>query len=176
MKNKDIKISPYKILTDWLKDGSRMTQFPQELVDDKSIGQNFLLYFFQQSPYGLVISKLFNNFGLYVLDRIEVFKFIKESIMLSGYRQQYIERGEKRSEKFEKLLKLRFPYLKNYELPLLVEIIDKSDEKESIYQMFGIYDSKKKKTTKAELKKLQDFNEDEKKKITKNNILSNFTL
>jgi len=176
MKNKELKISPYRILSNWLNDGSRLTQFPQELIDDKSIGQNFLLYFFQQSPYGLVISKLFNNFGLYLLDRIEVFKFIKDSVLLSGYRQKYIERGKKRSEKFEKLLKLKFPFLKNYELSLLVGFIDKSDEKESIYQMFGIYDVKKKKVTKADLKKLEDFNESEKKKITEKNILSNFTL
>ena len=40
MKNKEIKISPYRILTNWLYDGSKLTQFPQELVDDKSIGQN----------------------------------------------------------------------------------------------------------------------------------------
>jgi len=176
MKNKVIKISPYTILSRWLYDGSRITQFPQELVDNKIIGQNFLLYFFQQSPYGLVISKLFNNFGLYILDRVEVFKFIKDSIILSGYKQQYVERGIKRSEKFEKLLKLKFPYLKNYELPMLVDLIDASDEKESIYQMFGIYDPKKKKTTKADLKKLQNFNENEKKKITEKNILDNFIL
>lgn len=176
MKNKELKISPYRILSNWLNDGSRLTQFPQELVDDKSIGQNFLLYFFQQSSYGLVISKLFNNFGLYLLDRVEVFKFIKDSVLLSGYRQKYIERGEKKSEKFEKLLKLKFPFLKNYELSLLVEAIDKSDEKESIYQMFGIYDVKKKKVTKADLKKLEDFNESEKNKITEKSILGNFTL
>jgi len=176
MKNKELKISPYRILSNWLNDGSRLTQFPQELIDDKSIGQNFLLYFFQQSPYGLVISKLFNNFGLYLLDRVEVFKFIKDSVLLSGYRQKYIERGEKRSEKFEKLLKLKFHFLKNYELSLLVGFIDKSDEKESIYQMFGIYDVKKKKVTKADLKKLEDFNESEKKKITEKSILGNFTL
>jgi hypothetical protein len=176
MKTKEIKISPYKILTNWLYDGSKLTQFPQELIDDKSIGQNFLLYFFQQSSYGLIISKIFNNFGLYILDRIEVFKFIKEAVSISGYKQQYIERGIKHSEKFEKLLKLKFPYLKNYELPLLVDIIDKSEEKESIYQMFGIYDIKKKKSTKSDLKKLEDFNDNEKKKISENNILSNFTL
>ena len=41
--------------------------------------------------------------------------------------------------------------------------------------MFGIYDPKKKKTTKTDLKKLEDFNENEKKKITEKNILSNFT-
>ena len=40
--------------------------------------------------------------------------------------------------------------------------------------MFGIYNPKKKKTTKTELKQLQDLEEDKLKKITVDTIMKNF--
>lgn len=166
------KVSNYTLLSKWLFDGSKTTQIPDEISNDKSISQNYLIYFFQQSPFIVVISKLFNNYNLYSLDKVEIFKFIKQSIMLSGYKPKYIPKIYNNTTKLEKILFKKFPYLKKYELPLLVDIIDNSEIKDDIYHMFGLHDIKKKKSTKKDIEKINEINNTEpKEKISVDDIL-----
>lgn len=142
------KPSPYTILNNWLYDGNRNTEIPDEIVKDKSIGSQYLLYFFQGSPYLHYLNSIFNNFGIYQLDRLEIFKFIKLSIQLSGYRPKYLPRFRENKSKLGNELKKKYPYLKYDDVNLLVSYIDESDDKDLIYEMFGLVNSFKKRKTK----------------------------
>ena len=153
METKGDKISPWTVMNRWLYDGSKTSPFPKELIDDKSIGPQYILYYFRDSIYNLVINKLFNNYSMFSLDRVEVLKFLKESVMLSGYKPKFIPRYKDTKSKIGKILKAKHPYLKWQDINLWVELIDKSDDKDQIYETVGLYSPKKLKTKKTKTKK-----------------------
>ena len=153
---KEKKKSTYYYLNKWLYDGSKKTSMPLEVVNDKSIGPNILLYHYQNSYYNLYISELFNNFGIYSLDRLELLYFLKETILLSGYKPPFQARPSDKKTKFYGLLKSKFPYLKSYDVNFLIDKIEESEEKDCIYESFGLNKLKKKKVTKKELINLKE--------------------
>lgn len=155
-KDKEKTVSPYTTLNRWLFDGSKDTKIPEEMITDKSIGQMYLLNFFKSSPYGMVISKLFNNWSLFSLDRIEVLCFLKDCVLRSGYKPPFVAKVPSRKNKLVNELKYKYPFLKNEEMFMIVDIIDNSEEKDSIYEMFGLYSPKKKKLTIAQKKQFQE--------------------
>jgi len=148
------KVSIYTILNRWFFDGSKTTKIPDDVEKDKSISQMYLLYYFRSSPYGLIISKLFNNWNIFSLDRIELLYFLKECISLSGYKPPFIQKIPSKKNKLVDCLKEKYPFLKIEEIFMMVESIDKSDEKDNYYEMFGIYSPKAKKVTKAQREKV----------------------
>ena len=175
MQDKDKKVSPYSLLNRWFFDGSKDTKLPEDIVKDKSISHMYLLYYFRPSPYGLVISKLFNNWNLFSLDRDEVLYFMKQCILLCGYKPPFVQKVPPKKNKLVDELVVKYPYLKKDEVFMLVEMIDNSEEKDSIYEMFGLYSPTKKKLTKAQR---EEFNENVKKekktKIELNDLMENF--
>ena len=163
--DKDKKVSPWHTFNKWLYDGSMTSKIPTELLTDKSIGIMNLLYYFRASKYGVVISNLFNNWDLFTLDRVEVLYFMKECVYRTGYKPPFNNKVPAKKSKLHDYLKERHPFLKSDEVFMLVDIIDNSDEKDSIYETLGIYSpGKAKKTTKAQL---EFFTKDEKKKEVK---------
>lgn len=166
---KEKKKSVWYYLNRWLYDGSKETKMPREVIDDKTIAVNILLYHYQNSYYNLYISKLFNNFGLYSLDKLEVLFFLKETILLSGYKPPFQVRPSDKKTKLFNLLKIKFPYLKLYDVILLIDYIDQSEEKDFIYESFGLNKLKRKKITKSALSDL-------KKEIEKEKIKEDFSL
>jgi hypothetical protein len=173
------KVSSYTILNKWLTDGSKTTQLPEDVIKDKSISQLYLLYYFQSSHYMLYINKAFNNYNLFSIPRVEIFKFMKQCVMLSGYRPPFVQKHKKQKSKIVDIIKYKYPYLKKQELFMLVDVIDESDDKDSLYEMFGIYSPKKKKTTKAELKKMEKDKKTVKKSVNNdislNDLIGNFS-
>jgi hypothetical protein len=172
-------VSPYTILTRWLHDGSKTTNMPPELENDKLISPTFLLYYFQQSKYILYLSNLFNNYFIYQLNKADIFKFMKQCVLDSGYKPPFLEKEKTTRNKLYKILKLKFPYLKSYEIDSLITIVDKSDDKDSIYETFGLYLPKKKKSTKADQNRLKKINKEMKKvntqnKVAVNDVMANF--
>ncbi len=175
MPKKPKSVSNYTLLTRWLYDGSKTTVIPEAVVKDKSISQLYLLYYFQSSHYNLYINDTFNNYGIFSLDRLEIFHFLKECIQLSGYRPPFVKRGGKPKSKMVDVLKLKYPFLKKEEIFMMVELIDVSDEKDAIYEMFGFYKPKKKKVTKAEKKRMEKEAEEQKtKEESLTELLGNF--
>ena len=176
--SKEDKVSSYTILNRWLYDGSTSTKIPEEIEKDKSISQMYILYYFRPSPYGLVISKLLNNWGIFSLDRLEVFQFMKQCIMLTGYKPPFIQKVPAKKNKISGMLKEKYPYLKNEEIFMMIDIIDKSDEKDRIYEMFGIYSPSKKKLTKAQKEKFVEdvkvIKENQEKEYDLNKLMENF--
>ena len=172
--DKEKKVSVYTIMNRWLYDGSTSTKIPTELESDKSISQMYLLYYFRASPYGLVISKLLNNWGIFSLDRIEILYFLKECIARSGYKPPFIQKIPAKNNKLYDNLKERYPYVKTEEVNMLVGFVDASDEKDTMYEMFGIYSPGKKKITKEQKKKLEKEKSEPKKELSVDNLLENF--
>jgi hypothetical protein len=169
-------VSNYTLLTRWLFDGSKSTQIPDDVVNDKSISQMYILYYFQMSHYNLYINKYFNNYNLFSIDRLDIFRFMKQCIQLTGYKPPFIKREPKTKNKMVDALKERYPYLKKEEVFMLVDYIDKSEDKDSIYEMFGFYTPKKKKVTVAERKKMESKKSEVKsnKDISLDDLLGNF--
>jgi hypothetical protein len=172
--NTDKKPSVWQILNRWLYDGSKDSKMPVELETDKSIGQMNLLYYFRCSPYGLVISKLMNNWGLFSLDRVEVLYFLKECVYLSGYKPPFIQKIPGKKNKLYEHLKEKYPYLKLEEINMLVGFVDESEEKDTIYEMFGIYSPKKKKITESSKKKTEKTKTAVTEELSLDNLLGNF--
>lgn len=169
-------ISNYTLLNRWLYDGSSTTTIPEAIIKDKSISQLYLLYYFQSSHYNLYINNIFNNYGIFSLDRLEVFYFLKQCIQLSGYRPPFVKRVSKTKIDMVKVLSLKYPYLKKEEIFMVVEHINGSDEKDTIYEMFGFYKPRKKKTTKAEKKQIEKKVEEQKlKEVSLTDLLGNFS-
>ena len=175
MKIEDNKISPYQILGKWFYDGDSRSNIPPDVLKDKSINHMYLLNFFQYSEYIVIISKLFNNWDLFSMDREDVFRLMKDCIVKTGYKQPFIKRGKKSNDKLANVLKFRYPFLKKEELNMIVSFIDESDDKDSIYEMFGFYNSKKKKVTKEErnsmIKKEQEIKQ---KNESLDDLMENF--
>jgi len=169
-------VSNYTLLTRWLFDGSTITQIPVEVVQDKSISQMYILYYFQMSHLNIYIDKYFNNYNLFALDRLDLFKFLKQSIQLCGYKPPFVKKGPKIKNKLVDILKGKYPYLKKEELFMLVDFIDNSEEKDSVYEMFGFYSPKKKKITDAERKRMkQKTSEQKDKEISLEDLMENFS-
>jgi len=176
MAKKKTAVSNYTLLNRWLYDGSKDTQIPEDVAKDKGISQLFLIYHFQSSHYNMFIDKTFNNYGLFSLDRLEIFKFVKQCVQLSGYKPPFVKRAPKPKSRLVDVLKYKYPYLKKEEIFMLVEYIDASDEKDAIYEMFGFYKSKKKKTTKAEKQRMEkESTEQKNKELSLTDLMGNFS-
>lgn len=143
-------VSVYTLLSKWLNDGSKTSKIPDEVVKNKAIGPQYLLYYFQASPYIMYISKTFNNYGVFQLDRLQVFHFLKKSVRLSGFRPKYIPRYNTTRQKLWKILRDKYPYLKSYDIETLIDHIESRDDKDVIYEMYGLSKPKKKRVTKKE--------------------------
>jgi hypothetical protein len=118
------------------------------------------------------LNQQFNNVGLWYLDREELFKFIKKCVKdfkVQRNQLSYIP-YPKRKDKIWNEIRSKFPTIKNYEVTLLCNLIEKNPEKEAIYTALGIEKSEKKKTKKEGKK-------EEKKNISlKELIEKNFSL
>lgn len=146
---KSKKVSPYSILSKWLRDGNSKSKIPEALVKDKTIGPQYILYYFQASPYLVFISELFNNYDMYGLNRLDVLKFLKRATVDTGYRPQYIPRVNTSKTKLQKALRRRYQFLKSYECSMLTGILDSSPEQEEIYEALGLGPPPKKRKHKA---------------------------
>jgi len=185
-KKKEKGPSPYSLLSRWILDGSTATKIPEDVVKSKAIGPQYLLYYFQASPYILYFSKVFNNYSLFQLDRLEIFRFIKSTVMKCGYKPPFIAKSTSTKAKIAKALRIKFPFLKYDEISLLVDQIDESEDKQTVYEMFGLYSPNKIKTKKGsreKIKKELEVREIKKEQesqippgITMDNLMGNFVI
>jgi hypothetical protein len=166
------KPSPYTILNKWLFDNNKNSVIPEEIVKDKSINSHYILYFFQGSKYQMLISEMFNNYGVYSLDRLEVFKLIKEAVRMSGFRPAFIPRYNNSKTKLSNALKAKFPYLKYNDVNLLVDQIEVDDDRDVYYEMLNLKAPKKHKTKKEAFNKLKEL-KSKPKEVIKEVVKSN---
>lgn len=157
MDDKKTNISPYTILMNWMKDGNLKSQYPKELVNNSAISNVFFLSYFLSHPtYFIYINDVYNNYGLFYLNVKEVMQTFKEIIHYTGYKNFSKKKSEPKVNKLFGILKQKYPYFKNEEIHMVIDFIDNSDEKDVVYEMFGLNNvSRVKKLTKKEIKDRQ---------------------
>jgi len=166
---------PYKTFYNWCFDGNIKNQIPQgEGIPDilkynSPIHADFLMKsFVTNGKLNHYLNKYLNNIGVRYINKKDLFYFFKQCVIDYKIKRKDIHYvgWAKNNILFNKLSKKR-PLLKKDEIQIICELIDKSDDKESIYRSFGI---DKKEFKKKKMKKKQT------KISTKNFIAQNFGI
>lgn len=166
-------ISPYKQYSTWLFDGNPKSEIPKELLKYNSpITVNYALQMFiMNGKLNAFLNEHFNNIGLYYLEKDELFLFLKKCV--KDFR---IQRGSipyipfKKNEKIFEELRKRCPELKNYDISLLIEVINSSEDKDKIYNALGLEKIEKPKKVKRTKQKKEKEEKTSIKEYLKNNI------
>ena len=154
----------YKTFYSWLFDGNIKSEIPKpKMKEDKVIVPDILKYnspinhtfvvklFLKNGSLNHYLDQYFNNIGLRYLEKEDFFKFIKKCIIDFKVNRKTIPYFKfKRETKIFNELKKKVPLLKNDDVYLLCDIIEKSDEKEAIYNSLGLEKPSKKRTTKKD--------------------------
>jgi len=153
------QVSPFKLFFGWLYDGNLKTEIPEKqklLKYNSPITTTFIMKVFLRS--GLLnnyLNMYINNINLRYLDKEEFFKFIKKCVIdFKLKRKDIVYYQYKRKDILFNKLRSKVTSLKNDDLDLLCDIIDKSDEKESVYNSLGISKPVKTKKKKSKQKNI----------------------
>lgn len=152
---KQNNLSEFTILNNWFRDGNLKSQYPSELSNCR-IGIAYLLYYFVQSPkYFITINKIFNSFdAVGKIKPVDAMKQMKEMIHFTGYNSFQRKKIAAKDNELIDLMWKKYPYYKREDICMIVDFIDKSEDKDCIYEMFGLIKNPKvKKMTKAKANK-----------------------
>lgn len=171
---------PFKTFNNWLFDGQRDSPIPKPKTDDngKVIVPDILKYnspithtfiismFLKHGPLNFYLNEYFNDINLRYLTREELFKFIKKCVIDFRIQRSQITFYPRRPRVmlYEKLRE-KLSLLKNDDINLLCDIIEKSDNRNAIYDTLGLEKPKKTKLKKAKKIKV--------KKVSLDNFLNN---
>jgi len=146
--------SEFSVFLSWCRDKNLNSPIPDSLVNSKAIGVPFLLSFFlPSSNYFCYINKTFNNWDALKLKNVDVMRTFKEIIYYTNYNAFSPKKAQPKENPLIKVLREKFPYYKKEEIIMAVNIIDNSEDKDVIYEMFGINDKVKVKKLTAKDKK-----------------------
>lgn len=170
---------PFRTFNTWLWDGNINTPIPQPKTKDDGtvVTPDIMKYnspithtyvislFLRNGPLNKYLNQYFNNMGVRYLDKEDLFKFIKKCVIDFGIRKNETVFYQYRKEtQIYSKLRSKLPFLKNNDIVLLAEIIEKSSDKDAIYQSLDLEAPKKqkikltkKKAEKAEKTSLKDF-------------------
>jgi len=148
---------PYKTFNSWLFDGSRNTPIPKRkdgvdiLKYNSPITHTYVLsIFLRNGPLNHYLNKYFNNIGLRYLSKEDLFKFVKKCVLDFRFsRRDMVYYPYKRKTKLFEVLRNKVPHLKNCDIATLCELVEKSEDKEMIYESLAIAKPKKQKLSKA---------------------------
>jgi len=164
-----MSISPYKLFNNWLFDGSLKSPIPEPRSDDDGnviipdllkynspITHTFLIrMFLRNGPINHYLNKYFNNMNLRYLSRKELLEFIKKAVIDFRINKRDITYFPYRhKDKLVEKLKGKLPILKNDDVSLLGDLINKSSEKDSIYSALGLEKLKKRKVMEQKKQKI----------------------
>lgn len=170
-------MNEYRVFVNWLFDGNINSPIPKPDLEynipdilrcDSLITHVYLIsIFIKCGKLNKYLNEYLNNYNLYYIDKSELFLFIKECVVKNNIKRYQLHYSVyNRKNKLFYVLREVLPYLKNDDILLICEQIEKSDEKEQIYDSFKINKFKKEK-----LKKNKKI-----KKITLNDFLNNFQI
>lgn len=158
MNEENKPVDYYLIFNNWLNDGNLKSEFPKELdsAGYRFSAQTVLLNQFRMSQkYFPFINNTFNNYYSVNIPARNICLMLKEMIHFGGKIRGYVSKIKlPKDNELIKILKKRYPFFKKEEIKMLVDIIDKSEEKETYYDMFGL----------REIKKAKKFKKDEREK------------
>lgn len=155
------ELMPYKTFNNWLFDGMLSTDIPkpQDNIDilkyNSPITHTFVLQLFlRNGSLNHYLNEVFNNIGLRYLTKEDLFLFIKKCVIdFRVNRRDIVFYPFRHQDKLYNVLRQRVPELKNNDISLLCEIIDRSDEKDVIYETLGLGKPPKKQKIKIGKKK-----------------------
>ena len=155
----------FNALFNWLRDGNLKSPLPDGV---SSFGLPiFLWYFFPSREYFVFINNTFNNYNALQIPSSDILRMWKEIMYYTGYTSFQGKKAAKEDNELIHLLKEKYPYLKKDDVCLLVNIIDNSEDCDTIYEMFGLktnlkakkLTSTEKKARKNKIQKLMDSDE-----------------
>lgn len=159
---------PFKTFNNWLFDGRRDTPIPRPTYDENGkiktpdilkynspITHTFVVsLFLRNGPLNHYLDKYFNDINLRYLTREELLYFIKKCVYDFKIQKRDIMFYKRRQQIIlYNILRERLPYLKNDDIMLFCEIIERSDNREAIYDSLGL--EKPKKTKLKKVKKIK---------------------
>jgi hypothetical protein len=178
---------PFRTFIDWAFDGSIDTPIPKPETDSGGnvitpdilkpsgpLNQRYIISMFMKSPkMCLYLNKHFNNMGVWYLDKETLFKFLKRCIIDFKVRRGdlFFMKSLKNKEKLVEKLEDKFPLLKHGDIQLFYDIIERSDQKDSIYHSFGL-----KRISKRKVKKEKKKRKTKTKTSAKNYLKKNFEI
>lgn len=159
-----LKVSEYTLYQNWLFDGNPKSKIPSgagvpDLLSYKSpINHHYIIsMFLNQGRLNHFLNEYFNNMGVYYLEKEELMKFIKKCVIDFKIQRKNLPYNFKtKNTKLFDSLKKKIPILKNHDVTLLCELVDKMENKENIYYSLGLDKPetiKKQKGLKKETKK-----------------------
>jgi hypothetical protein len=163
---------PYQTFQNWLFDGDLKSKIPTgekvpDLLSYKSpiTSQYMISLFLNNGKLNCFLNEYFNNIGLFYLEKEELMHFLKKCVFDFKIQRRslpYIQRT-KNTKLFEALRK-KIPIMKNNDISLLCDIVDKSDIKENVYYSLGLEKQETikkqkglKKSTKKDKETIEDF-------------------
>jgi len=163
---------PFKTFNKWLFDGSAKSEIDPKLLKYNSpITSTYAIRMFQRSgELNHYLDKHFNNIGLYYLDKEELLKFIKKCVKDFRVNRKTITYFPRRSvDDLFDALRNKVAILKNDDLELLSQILNKADDKKAIFSSLGL-DTKPKRTKTPQTCKLRQKN-----KVSLKEFMEGFT-
>lgn len=153
---------PFKTYNKWLFDGSRNTPLPKatEKVDilkyNSPITNTFALQMFMRhGPLNHYLDEYFNNIGLRYLSREELFLFLKKCVLdFRVLKRDTVFYPYRQKNKLFDVIRGKFPELKNDDVSLFCDIIEKSDDRDTIYETLGLGKPPKKQKVKIGKKEI----------------------
>jgi len=151
---------PFKTYSNWIFDGDRKSDIPRpEGIDilkyNSPITSIFAVSMFMKNlRVNWYLNKIFNNMNLRYLSKEEVFMFMKKLVFdFKLTRRDITYSAFRKQNKLFNILRSQIPELKNGDIKLLCDIIEKSNDRDNIYQTLGLEVSHKKVLSKKEMKK-----------------------
>ena len=148
---------PFKTYSNWLFDGQRNSPIPKGKVDilkyNSPISHTFVVsMFLKHGPLNSYLNKYFNDINLRYLTKEELFKFMKRCVLDFKVTRRDVTYYPRRARQilYEKLRE-KMSTLKNDDVLLLCEVVEKSDNTDAIFESLGL-DKPKKKTLKKQKK------------------------
>jgi hypothetical protein len=157
---------PFKTYNKWLFDGSRSTPLPKAtekvniLKYNSPITHTFALQMFMRhGPLNHYLDDYFNNIGLRYLSKEELFLFLKKCVIdFRVLKRDTVFFPYRQKNKLFDTIRGKFPELKNNDVSLFCDIIEKSDDRDTIYDTLGLGKPPKKQKVKIGKKKINKEN------------------
>ena len=141
--------SPYKVFFNWLFDGNMATEIPSNpdlLKYNSPITHTFLLKLFIEIPkVNRYLNEHLNNINLRYIEKNDLFMFMKQIVKdfkLKRYDTHFYPRVYQ--HKLFNVLRRKFPLLKAYDIELLIDKINESNDNDKILSSLGIDKQKRK--------------------------------
>lgn len=153
------QVSPFQTYFTWLFDFNPKSPIPKDLLKStSSISNTYAIStFLNCGPLNKYLDDYYNNIGVYYLEKKDLFTFLKKCVKDFRINRKSIAYIPwKKTTKIYDALRKKLPELKAFEISFLCETIDKSEEKDEILATLGLDVAVKKKTTKKEIKEMQE--------------------